>query len=141
MPGHIKHKRADTFEQVYLSYHGRIPSQSFLENFPPDARFLYQRNDDNVPQRFIRAYQLRNGLWLAGMPLEPSIVYEAWCHQRDYVCMIQEIGGRRVEAGESFGAVHLVGWFEDISEMVQIFDTYKGATALHVDEARWRLER
>ena len=141
MPGHVRHNSEDTFEQVYLSYHGCIPSQSFLENFPPDARFLYQRNDDNVPHRFIRAYQLRNGLWLAGMTLEPSVVYEAWCHQRDYVCMIQEIGGKRVEAGESFGAVHLVGWFEDISEMVQIFDTYKGATALHVADSQWRLER
>ena len=141
MPGHIKHKRADTFEQVYLSYHGHIPSQNFLENFPPDARFLYQRTDDNVPQRFVRAYQLRNGLWLVGMTLEPSSVYEAWCHQRGYVCMIQEIGGRRVKAGESFGAVHLVGWFEDVSDMERVFDAYEGAAALHVDEAQWRLER
>lgn len=141
VPGHIKHNDGDTFEQIYLSYHGCIPSQSFVENFPPDARFLYQRNDDNVPRRFIRGYQLRNGPWLAGMTLEPSIVYESWCHQRDYVCMIQEIGGKRVRADESFGAVHLVGWFEDVSEMERVFDTYKGATALHVDKARWRLER
>ena len=42
---------------------------------------------------------------------------------------------------QGFGAVHLVGWFEDISEMVQIFDTYKGTTALHVADSQWRLER
>ena len=141
MPGHIRHNSGDTFEQVCLSYDGCIPSQTFLENFPPDARFLYQRSEDKVLQRFIRGYQLHDGLWLAGMTLEPSVVYEAWCHQRDYVCMIQEIGGRRVEAGESFGAVHLVGWFEDLSEMEQVFDTYKNATALHVEDSEWRLER
>ena len=77
MPGHIRHDSGDTFEQIYLSYHGCIPSQTFLENFPPDVRFLYRRSEDNVPQRFIRAYQLRNGLWLAGMTLEPSAGYEA----------------------------------------------------------------
>ena len=42
---------------------------------------------------------------------------------------------------QGFGAVHLVGWFEDVSEMEQVFDAYKGATALYVDDARWRLER
>lgn len=141
MPGHIRHNSGDTFAQVYLSYHGCIPSQTFVEDFPPDTRFLYQRREDTVPQRFIRAYQLHNGLWLAGMTLEPSAVYEAWCHQRDYVCMIQEIGGKRVEAGESFGAVHLVGWFEDVAEMEQVFDAYKGACALHVNGFKWRLER
>ena len=129
MPGHVRHN------------HGCIPSQEFLKNFRPDARYLYRREVDNLPQRFIRAYQLRNGLWLAGMTLEPSVVYEAWCHQRDYVCMIQEIGGRRVKTGESFGAVHLVGWFEDLSEMEQAFDAYKGATALHVKGSQWCLER
>ena len=141
MPGHVRHNHGDTFEQVYLSYHGCIPSQEFLKNFRPDARYLYRREVDNLPKRFIRAYQLRNGLWLAGMTLEPSVVYEAWCHQRDYVCMIQEIGGTRVEASESFGAAHLVGWFEDLSEMEQVFDAYKGATALHVEGSQWCLER
>ena len=29
MPGHIKHKGGDTFSEVYLSYHGRIPSSAF----------------------------------------------------------------------------------------------------------------
>ena len=37
MPGHIRHNSGDTFEQIYLSYHGCIPSRTFLENFPPDA--------------------------------------------------------------------------------------------------------
>lgn len=34
---------------------------------------------------------------------------------------------------QGFGAVHLVGWFEDVPEMEQVFDAYKGATALYVD--------
>jgi len=141
MPGHLKHQRGDTFEGVYLSYHGDIPSGAFADDFPPDGRYFYRRGGDgSVPQRFIRAYQLRNGVWLAGMALEPSAVYEAWCHQRGYVCFIQEIGGRRVHAGESFGAVHLIGFFDDLAEMERVFDAHKGATALRVEGGRWRLE-
>src|SRR3954462_8768848 len=29
MPGHIKHKDGDSFSEVYLSYHGRIPAAEF----------------------------------------------------------------------------------------------------------------
>jgi len=140
MPGHIRHNRGDTFRQVYLSYHGFIPSDAFAEDFPPDARYLYRREDGKVPERFIRAYQLRNGVWLAGMALHPPSVYEAWCHQRGYVCLIQEIGGWRVREGETFGAVHLVGFFDDISEMERTFDRYKGARLLTVTRKGWELQ-
>ncbi|MCS3920009.1 hypothetical protein Q2T83_02780 [Fervidibacter sacchari] len=51
------------------------------------------------------------------MPLHPPTVYEAWCHQRGYVSLIQEIGGWKVQAGESFGVVHLVGYFDSVDEM------------------------
>ena len=137
MPGHIKHQRGDTFSEVYLSYQGRLPAQAFFEDFPPDARYLYQRNNARIPQRLIRGCQLRNGVWLAGMSLDPASVYEAWCHQRGYICMIQEIGGFPVKAGESFGAVHLVGYFGSISEMERVFDAHKGAKALHVEPSGW----
>ena len=140
MPGHIRHNRGDTFRQVYLSYHGFIPSEAFAEDFPPDARYLYRREDGKVPERFIRAYQLRNGVWLAGMALHPPSVYEAWCHQRGYVCLIQEIGGWRVRKGETFGAVHLVGFFDDISETERTFDRYKGARLLTVTRKGWELQ-
>lgn len=39
MPGHIQHRGGDSFEEVYLSYYGRIPSKAFLHNFAPDAQF------------------------------------------------------------------------------------------------------
>jgi hypothetical protein len=139
MPGHIKHQRGDTFSQIYLSYQGLIPCHSFFENFPPHERYWYRREAGKTPPRFIRACQLRSGAWLAGMTLEPSAVYEAWCHQRGYVCMIQEIGGHRVQAGECFGAVHLVGYFDDIPDMERAFDTHRGATALQVERERWSL--
>ena len=93
MPSHIKHKKGDSFKQIYLSYYGYIAAEEFEIDFAPDTRYLYQRTKNHTPERFIRAYQLNNGYWLAGMTLDPSIVYEAWCHQRSYVCMIQEIGG------------------------------------------------
>ncbi|HIC17986.1 TPA: hypothetical protein EYO77_07735 [Candidatus Poribacteria bacterium] len=140
MPGHIKHQKGDDFDRIYLSYHDYISSKAFIEDFPPDASYLYQRQTGKIPKRFIRAYQLPNGTWLAGMALDPSIVYEAWCHQRGYVCMIQEIGGSPIRAGESFGAVHLVGFFESIEEMKNVFDTYQGAKTIRVETGGWTLE-
>ena len=43
MPGHIKHKDGDSFSEVYLSYHGRIPASEFRKDFAPDEKFLYVR--------------------------------------------------------------------------------------------------
>lgn len=140
MPGHIRHQKVDTFRQVYLSYHGLIPADAFIEDFAPDEKFFYRREDGRVPEKFIRAYQLQNGVWLAGMALHPPAVYEAWCHQRGYVCFIQEIGGWKVQAGESFGAVHLIGYFDSVSEMERVFDTFQGATNLKVSGSKWQLD-
>lgn len=140
MPGHLKHQRGDTFRQIYLSYHGTIPAEAFAENFPPDAKYLYRRDDGRIPDRLIRAYQLTNGVWLAGMCLDPSLAYESWCHERGYVCFIHEIGGRPVSVGESFGAVHLIGFFDDIPEMEKVFDVHKGSKALGINNNAWRLE-
>jgi hypothetical protein len=145
MPGHIRHTHDDTFSEVYLSYYGRIPSSEFLGDFPPDQKFLYARNASAPPRRFIRAYRLRDpktgrpGPWLAGMTLDPSVVSEAWCHQRDYVCMIEEFGGRRMRPGESFSAAFIVGFFDSIPEMERVYDKYAGANGLNADERGWRL--
>jgi hypothetical protein len=147
MPGHIKHNRGDTFSEVYLSYHGRIPAKEFFADFPPDERFLYTRDDSKVPQRMIRAYRLRdpksgeNGPWLAGMTLDAADVYEAWCHQRGYVCMIEEIGGRPIKSGESFGAAFIVGFFDSIEEMHAVYDKHAGNNRLEVaaDGSGWKL--
>ncbi len=147
MPGHIRHKNGDSFESVYLSYHGKIPASAFSESFAPDEKFLYQRNDAKIPERFIRAYRLRNpdtgqlGPWLAGMTLEPGVVSEAWCHQRGYVCMIEEFGGRPIKAGESFSAAFLVGYFDSIEEMEATYDRYKGHTGLSVSVDGWKLTK
>lgn len=135
MPGHIRHTAGDTFEQVYLSYRdGPIPAAEFREDFPPDARFLYQRKEGQVPERMIRAYQVKlggkPGPWLAGMTLDPAATSEAWCHQRGYVCFIQELHRRPVKAGETFGAAYVVGWFDDIRQMHAVYDRYKGKTRI-----------
>jgi hypothetical protein len=31
-----------------------------------------------------------SGPWLAGITLLPSVVDDAWCHQKDYACLIEE---------------------------------------------------
>jgi hypothetical protein len=132
-----------------LSYHGRISAKEFTANFAPDERFLYVRDDRKLPQRMIRAYRIRDpktgkdGPWLAGMTLDANDVCEAWCHQRDYVCMIEEIGGRPIKSGESFGAAFIVGYFDSIDEMHNVYDTYAGSNRVEVtpDGNGWELVR
>ena len=52
--------------------------------------------------------------------------------------MIEEFGGRPIEAGESFSAAFIVGWFDSIDEMHDVYDQHKGHTRLEVSEAGWR---
>lgn len=152
MPGCVRHEKGDTFSEMYLSYLGgprglRIPSSAFFTPFPPDTKFHYRRDSHKTPAHFIRAYHLRDkqtgkdGPWLAGMTLEPSVVYEAWCAQwpGNFLIMIEEIHGRPVKSGESFSAAHLVGYFNTIEEMHKVYDRYKGHTGLTVDPSGWRL--
>ena len=148
MPGHIKHRNGDTFSEVYLSYHGgTIPSSEFAKDFAPDEKFNYRRDRNEAPKRFIRAYRLRDpktgreGPWLAGMTLRPDAVSEAWCHQRGYVCMIEEFGGRPVKVGESFSAAFIVGYFDSKDEMHRVYDEHKGHTGLEVTAEGWRLTK
>lgn len=151
-PGCVRHERGDTFSEIYLSYLSgpnglRIPASEFFTPFPPDLKYGYRRDTHRIPKHFIRAYHLRDrttgkdGPWLAGLTLEPSVVYEAWCSQRpgNIIVMIEEIHGRRVRAGDSFSAAHVVGYFDDIAEMHRVYDRFKGHTALHVDRTGWRL--
>ncbi|HEV8606891.1 MAG TPA: hypothetical protein VGQ99_16225 [Tepidisphaeraceae bacterium] len=145
MPGHIKHNRGDTFSEVYLSYAGKIAASEFFAEFAPDEKFNYRRDKNKAPERFIRGYHLRDakggkeGPWLAGMTLNPESVYEAWCHQRGYVCMIEEIGGRPIKAGESFGAAFIVGYFDSIDEMEKTYDKYRGFTGVEANAGGWKL--
>jgi hypothetical protein len=151
-PGCVRHERGDTFSEMYLSYLSdpnglRIPSSEFFTPFPPDVKFGYRRDTHKTPQHFIRAYHLRDketgkdGPWLAGLTLEPSVVYEAWCSQRpgNIIVMIEEIHGKPVKAGESFSAAHIVGYFDTVEEMHAVYDRHKGHTALSADESGWRL--
>lgn len=150
MPGHIKHRDGDTFSEIYLSYfgdQGRISSKHFLKDFAPDRKFNYRRDLQIDPHRFIRAYHIRDpksgasGPWLAGLTLDPKAVYEAWCHQRGYVCMIEEFGGRPIKPGDVFGAAFIVGFFDSIEEMNKVYDQYRGFDRLSVDQQGWKLRR
>lgn len=143
MPGHIRHKDGDSFAKVYLSYHGEVPAAAFAQNFAPDEKYLYQRRAGQVPARMIRAYQVKAngqpGPWLAGLTLDPTAVSEAWCHQRGYVCLIQENHRRQVKAGETFGAAYVVGWFNDVTAMEKTYDQFKGKSRIVIDEGRFEL--
>ena len=143
MPGHVKHEEGMGFDHIYLSYNdpAMIPSTEFLADFAPDARFLYRRGASKVPERFIRAYQVdlgpgkADGPWLAGMTLNPDDVYQAWCHQRGYVCLIEELGGRATRPGDALGAAYLIGWFDDIDAMNAAYDRHKGWSGLALEGA------
>jgi hypothetical protein len=154
MPGCVRHQQGDTFSEIYLSYLDgpeglRIPSSQFFTPFPPDVKFGYRRDTHKTPEHFIRAYHLRDketgkdGPWLAGMTLEPAVVYEAWCSQRpgNIIVMIEEIHGKPIKAGQSFSAAHVVGYFDTIAAMHAVYNRYKGHTALSVDGSGWRLVR
>jgi hypothetical protein len=145
MPGHVRHKNGDNITQVYLSYLDRpILASAFEKDFGPDERYLYQRKEGKVPERMIRAYQVKRdgkaGPWLAGMTLDAAVVSEAWCHQRGYICFIEELHGKKIKAGESFGAAYIVGWFDDVDEMKRVYDKYKGKRSIKVEKDRFRLE-
>jgi hypothetical protein len=141
MPGHVKHKGGDTFDSVYLSYVGKpIPAAEFTDDFGPDEKFLYRRDDKKVPERMIRAYRVKQdgkpGPWLAGMTLDPAEAAEAWCHQRGYICFIEELHRRNVKAGDSFGAAYVVGWFDDVAAMEKVYDQYKGAKSVEISDGK-----
>ncbi len=160
-PGCVRHEKGDTFSEMYLSYLSgptnplkkesdpgiHIPASEFFEPFPPDSKYGYRRDTHKIPKQFIRAYHLRDkktgkeGPWLAGLTLEPSVVYEAWCSMRPggIIVMIEEIHGKPIKAGESFSAAHIVGYFDTIEEMQKTYDRYKGHTALSADANTWRL--
>jgi hypothetical protein len=152
-PGCIRHDQGDTFSEMYLSYLGgpeglRIEPKEFFAPFPPDEKFGYRRDTHPAPEHFIRAYHLRDpktgkdGPWLAGLTLEPSVVYEAWASQRlnnNIIVMIEEIHGKPTKAGESFSAAHIVGYFDNIEEMHKVYEENKGHTGLAADKKGWRL--
>ncbi len=153
-PGCVRHEQGDTFSEMYLSYLSgpqgvRIPSSEFFTPFPPDLKYGYRRDTHQTPEHFIRAYHLRDkktgqdGPWLAGLTLDPEVVYEAWCSQRPggIIVMIEETHGKPVKAGESFSAAHIVGYFDSIDEMHEVYDRYRGHTALSADASGWRLEK
>jgi hypothetical protein len=141
MPGHIKHREGMDFEHVYLSYNDPkvIPSTEFVEDFAPDARFLYRRGVTPRPERFIRGYQVNRdpakegeGPWLVGMTLNPDDVYQAWCPPRGYFCRIEELGGRPTKPGDTFGACYLVGWFDDLDAMDEAYDRFRGWSGIEL---------
>ena len=72
------------------------------------------------------------------MTLDPTVVHEAWCHQRNYVCMIEEFGGRAIKSGESFSAAYVVGYFDSIPEMHAVYDRLKGNRGLSVSKGAIR---
>jgi len=144
MPGHLRHRAGDAFSEIYLSYHGRIDAKAFIQDFGPDERFLYRRESGSAPDRFIRAYRTRvdgePGPWIAGMTLDPARVSEAWCHQRGYVCFIQELGGRDVASGDRIGAAYAAGFFDSIDEMERICDRHRGKGRITVSETGFTVE-
>lgn len=153
-PGCVRHEKGDTFSEIYLSYLSgpkglRIPSSEFFTPFPPDLKFGYRRDTNQIPEDFIRAYHLRDqetgkeGPWIAGITLEPSVVYEAWCSQRPggIIVMIEEVHGKPTKAGDSFSAAHVVGFFDSIDEMHAVSAKYRGNTKLLADAQGWRLEK
>jgi hypothetical protein len=73
------------------------------------------------------------------MTLDPNVVSEAWCHQRGYVCLIEEIGGLPVEPGDRFAASCMVGYFDSVEAMKAEYDRYRGFSSLAATKGYWLL--
>ena len=48
------------------------------------------------------------------------IPFPPWCHQRGYICFLEEFGGRPVQPGGSCSAAFIVGYFDSIEEMERV---------------------
>jgi hypothetical protein len=55
--------------------------------------------------------------------------------------MIEEFGGRPIKAGESFSAAFIVGFFDSIAEMEQVYDQYAGHSGLIASADGWKLTK
>ncbi len=44
-----------------------------------------------------------------------------------------------MKAGESFSAAFIVGYFDSIDEMHEVYDAHKGFSGLEVSEKSWEL--
>jgi hypothetical protein len=55
--------------------------------------------------------------------------------------MIEEFGGRPIRPGESFSAAFVVGFFDSIDEMNEVYDRHSGSKSLKVDEGGWTFLR
>jgi hypothetical protein len=55
--------------------------------------------------------------------------------------MIEEFGGRPIQAGQSFSAAFIVGFFDSIEEMNQVYDRYAGHNYLEVTAESWKLSK
>ena len=69
----------DTFSEVYLSYHGRIPASEFREDFAPDEKFLYvrerrqaSRSGSSAPTTSATRRPARTAPGWPGMTLDPA---------------------------------------------------------------------
>jgi hypothetical protein len=97
---------------------------------------IYRCGEQPLPERFISADQVTlsfgdEGSWLAGVPLRPEDLYQGWCHQRGYVCLIEELGGH--PPGDTFGACYLIGWVDDLDSMHKTHERFRGWIGLPLE--------
>lgn len=78
-----------------------------------------------------------------GLTLEPSTVYEAWFSMRQggIIVVIEEFYGKPIKAGQSFSEAFIMGFFDTIDEMRDVYDAHGETTKLVVDDGNWRLEK
>jgi len=51
------------------------------------------------------------------------------------------LGGRPIRAGQSFSAAFIVGFFDSIEEMEQVYDRYAGHSGLQASAEGWKLTK
>ena len=48
--------------------------------------------------------------------------------------------GRKVKAGETYGAAYVVGYFDDVSAMEKAYDAHTGKRRIVLEDKKWRLD-
>ena len=141
MPGHIKHKDGDTFEQIYLSYLDKpIPATAFKDDFAPDAKYLYQREgrqDSRAHDPRVSGEARRQaGAVAGGDDARPGGGERGVVPPARLRLLHRGVAPAEVKAGESFGAAYVVGWFDDVEEMEKAYDAYKGKSKIVLGKDR-----
>ena len=74
------------------------------------------------------------------MTLDPAEVAEAWCHQRGYVCLIEELHRRARQGRRDLRRRLRHRLVRRVKAMEKVYDRYKGKSTIRLEADTFTLE-